>query len=160
MVLIDYTRMDKSHADGLRIVHHIVIGVNRNHIPIYKIDDAFEQLKIDLTRFTGGVTAFLADGTWTKNAQQDDYSGKIEQDIAANFIITLTPENNDQLWPVISNTIKETIEDFDLGCQHIHVASWTATSNIFTIKQNGEVDPPTADDWDDCLCPHLDKEAV
>ena len=125
-----------------RHIHHIVIGVDRKIVPLYRIDAAYRALLDDISRLTGGLTAWVGDGTWMLNAQQGDYSGPIERDAALNVIVTLTNEDRPIIWPIVQTTIAGVVLDHDLGCDHIHVMVWPAQSGIFCVNDTAESATP------------------
>lgn len=121
-----------------RIIHHIVLGIDQEAVPVPIIDMAVEKLKIDITRLTGGVTVIKGQGTWALDAEAGIYSGPFEHDVSVNIILTVTPDEGRKVWPKISAAIRTAVRRFALGCEHIHVMAWEARSRIFSISGKGD----------------------
>ncbi len=122
---------DAAHA---RIVHHIAIGIDQREIEPSVVDLAVDAIKGDITRLAGGCTVLMGEGTWTPGSEMYDYSGPVENDIAVNFILTLTPNEHEAIWPRIREIIADTVRRFALGCSHIHAMIWQASSRVFEIE--------------------------
>ena len=127
--------MTDTPNQALRIVHHIVIGVDRSCADHHIMDGAYDALKEGITRLSGGLVAFITDGTWTAGSETGDYlSGPVEQDIALNFIVTLTyDEENSGAWEAVKHVIAKTVQAHSLKCHHIHVAIWAAQAGHFHV---------------------------
>lgn len=121
-----------------RIVHHIALGIDPRHVEPPTIDIAINAIKNGITRLSGGVSVLMGEGTWTPGSELGNYSGAVERDLTVNFILTLTPREHDVLWPEVRNVIAHVVQRSALGCVHIHVMIWRATSKIFRIEPIGK----------------------
>lgn len=118
----------------VRTTHHIVLGIDRDVVPVPTVDMAVEELKIDITRLAGGVTVIKGEGTWTPEAEAGVYSGPIEHDLSVNIILTFTPDEGRKVWPKVAAAIRGVVQRFQLGCEHIHSMVWQARSRIFSVS--------------------------
>lgn len=133
--------MFETHSSGnaddehdQRIMHHIALGIDHGCVPMPVIASAIEHIKSGVTGVTGGLTVLVGKGTWADGAQESDYSGAIEQNVTANFFLSLTPDEQRLVWPQVRDVIRDAVERFALGCEHIHVMVWPAVSHIFTVS--------------------------
>jgi len=127
--------MTDNATKELRLIHHIVIGADRNQVDHYALSEAYDTLKEGITRHSGGTVALITDGTWTINAEAGDYlSNPVEHDIALNFIVTLTYEEVFAgTWEAIKQLIAKTVKAHKLPCHHIHVAMWIGAAKHFHV---------------------------
>ncbi len=127
--------MTNNPIEELRMLHHIVIGADRNKTDYDAIENVYETLKESITRQSGGTVAFITDGTWTVNSESGDYLiGPVEHDIALNFLVTLTYEEVFAgVWENIKVLIADVIKTHNLGCEHIHVAMSVVQAKHFNV---------------------------
>ena len=124
--------MNSNSTDALRITHHIVLGIDKARSDDIAIDEAYEQLKLQIAVNTGGVTAFKSDGIWFRGYELGDRSGGIEHDIALNFLVTLKMEEELYgLWDNIKTDIRRIVQIYNLGCEHIHCTAWWSQARHF-----------------------------
>ncbi len=121
-------------CDGLRYVHHIAIGVKKNTIPPYKLEEASRNIQLDLTRLLGGVTVWLSEGTWSAFSEFGNYAGAIERDVTLNLLLTMTSTESERVWSNVQSAITDTVLKHGLGAEHIHVMFWPAHSRIFRVS--------------------------
>jgi len=123
-----------SNPNNLRHMYHIAIGIRKELLPPYKLEDISREIQDCITRIIGGSTAWISEGTWSAFSQQGDYSGKIERDITLNFFLTMTIPEKKRAWPQVQKTIADAALKHGIGCEHIHVITWLAESSIFRVS--------------------------
>ncbi len=122
------------HDARARDCFNVVIGLQRESAAPSHVREAVDDLKRSVTRLTGGVTLSLSEGTWAAKANQNNFSGPIEDNVAINLLVTLLPSDTPTVWPRIEAEIRHLVRAHQLSCEAVHVMAWRAQSHIFSIS--------------------------
>ena len=130
--------------DDIRIMTHAALGMDSSVVPFCVIVNGVNHIKAGITAISGGVSLHWGIGTWVQGAEDwrcDDPRGAnaiegctVEETVTANFLLTLTEEEQHRLWPDIQAVIREGVESYKLLAEYVHCMTWRVQSNIFTIS--------------------------
>lgn len=118
----------------IRQCHFIVFAIEQDKACLTQLRCAKDMITAKLTKLSGGITSWLGEGTWTPSSEQSDYSGELERDELICLFLTLTEQEDTELWPEIMRQIATTVTELNLSCEWIQVSSWIVQARNFRVS--------------------------
>ena len=123
-----------------RTIYQIVIGIPDEFSDDKAVRAFIDETDRELTRLTGGLLRTSALGTWTIDAQKDDFSGPIEYDQAVAYHLSFRPEDEESIYADLRVRIADAVHRYEIPVEYIHVSRLASEERIFRISEVSSTD--------------------